>query len=66
VQVPEHLKNKHVKAIGSAEVTEYKYPHDFVSHYVEQDYGARRKYYRPALQGYEITISQRLSQLKHH
>lgn len=66
VQVPEHLKNKHVKAIGSAEVTEYKYPHDFVSHYVEQDYGAVRKYYRPALQGYEITISQRLSQLKHH
>ena len=25
--VPEHLKNKHVKAIGSATVTEYKYPH---------------------------------------
>ena len=55
--VPEHLKNKHVKAIGSEKVTEYRYPHDFVNHYVEQEYLKMPKvYYRPSAQGYELTI----------
>ena len=56
--VPEHLKNKHVKAIGSNRVTEYKYPHAFANHYVEQDYlNIPKAYYRPSKEGYELTIS---------
>ena len=62
--VPEHLKNKHVKAIGSAEVTEYKYPHNFANHYVKQAYlTVPKKYYRPTEEGYEATISKRLASL---
>ena len=62
--VPEHLKNKHVKAIGSAEVTEYKYPHNFANHYVKQAYlTVPKTYYRPTDEGYEATISKRLASL---
>ena len=63
--VPEHLKNKHVKAIGSNEVTEYKYPHAFANHFVEQSYlTIPKNYYRPTDQGYELTINRRLNALK--
>ena len=59
--VPEHLKNKHVKAIGSAKVTEYKYPHNFANHFVKQEYlNVPKQYYRPTDQGYEATIRKRL------
>ena len=62
--VPEHLKNKHVQAVGSAEVTEYKYPHNFANHYVKQDYlTIPKKYYRPTEEGYEATISKRMAAL---
>lgn len=62
--VPEHLKNKHVKAIGSNVVTEYKYPHAFANHYVEQAYlGIPKNYYRPSDQGYEATIAKRMESL---
>lgn len=63
--VPEHLKNKHVQAIGSAEVTEYKYPHNFANHFVKQEYmSVPKKYYRPTDQGYEATIAKRMSTQK--
>lgn len=63
--VPEHLKNKHVKAIGSNQVTEYKYPHDFVNHFVEQAYlTIPKRYYRPTEQGYEATIKKRQESLR--
>ena len=63
--VPEHLKNKHVRAIGSNEVTEYKYPHNFADHYVKQAYlTVAKNYYRPTDQGYEFTISNRLKTLR--
>jgi len=63
--VPEHLKNKHVRAIGSDEVTEYKYPHDFANHFVRQEYMKMPKnYYRPSDQGYEATIAKRLAAVK--
>lgn len=63
--VPEHLKNKHVKAIGSGKVTEYKYPHAFANHFVEQAYlNIPKKYYRPTEQGYEATIQKRLEFLR--
>ena len=62
--VPEHLKNKHVKAIGSNTVTEYKYPHAFANHFVKQAYlGIPKKYYRPTDQGYEVNIARRLAEL---
>ncbi len=58
--VPEHLKNKHVKAIGSEKVTDYKYPHDFAEHFVEQAYlRIPKTYYRPTVEGYEATIGKR-------
>ena len=63
--VPEHLKNKHVRAIGSGKVTEYKYPHAFANHFVEQAYlNIPKQYYRPTEQGYEATIRKRLEFLK--
>ena len=63
--VPEHLKNKHVKAIGSEKVTEYKYPHDFANHFVKQEYlNVPKKYYRPSDQGYEATIARRMEAIK--
>ncbi len=63
--VPEHLKNKHVRAIGSNDVTEYKYPHNFANHFVSQPYmTVQRNYYRPSDQGYELTIERRLRQLR--
>ena len=63
--VPEHLKNKHVKAIGSAKVTEYKYPHEFANHFVEQVYmNMPKAYYRPSDEGYEATIAKRMAALK--
>lgn len=62
--VPEHLKNKHVKAIGSNAVTEYKYPHEFANHFVKQAYlTIPKRYYRPSDQGYEITIAKRQAEL---
>lgn len=63
--VPEHLKNKHVRAIGSNRVTEYKYPHEFANHFVEQEYmKVPKKYYRPSNQGYEVTIAKRMESIK--
>ena len=63
--VPEHLKNKHVRAIGSEAVTEYKYPHSFANHYVKQEYlKVPKSYYRPTDQGYEATIAKRLASLR--
>ena len=50
---------------GSEKVTEYKYPHAFANHFVEQVYlNVPKKYYRPTDQGYEATISKRLDSLK--
>ncbi len=41
----------------------YKYAHSFPGHFVEQDYGARGKYYYiPSLQGYERIIKKRLDE----
>ena len=63
--VPEHLKNKHVRAIGSGEVVAYKYPHEFANHYVRQAYmTVPKRYYRPSGQGYEATIAKRLDAIR--
>ena len=62
VAVPEHLKNKHVEAVGKEAAPEYKYPHDFEGHFVQQEYlPVNREYYQPTEEGYEATIRKRLA-----
>lgn len=61
MEVPEHLRNTHVKAVGKDLGNDYKYPHDFDGHHVTQDYiPVSKTYYKPANQGYEITIGKRM------
>ncbi len=66
--VPLHLRNAPtalMKQQGYAK--DYKYPHDYPGHFVEQSYLPQGKqdkiYYRPSAQGYEKTIQERLAQL---
>ncbi|NLL83434.1 MAG: replication-associated recombination protein A [Lentisphaerae bacterium] len=62
--VPEHLKNIHVKGVGS-DVPDhaYRYPHDYDGHAVAQRYlPAEKCYYQPSDQGYESTIRKRMEQ----
>jgi len=59
--VPEHLKNRHIKAEGKAAPAAYKYPHDFEGHHVDQEYvPTSARYYRPGALGYEEVIGKRL------
>ncbi len=64
--VPEHLKNVHVRAAeGQAPVADYRYPHDFKDHYVEQAYiPTTAVYYKMSDQGYEVTLSKRMASLR--
>ena len=63
--VPEHLKNVHVKAVreeGAEEDEQYRYPHDFDGHFVEQEYvPTTARYYKPSAEGYEDIISKRMA-----
>ncbi len=66
--VPLHLRNaptQLMKQQGYA--TDYRYPHDYPDHFVDQSYlpeGKQDKiYYHPTEQGYEKTIRERLTQL---
>lgn len=62
--VPEHLKNVHVKAIGAAENTGYKYPHAYKDAWTEQAYlRIPETYYFPSDRGYEATIAKRMETL---
>lgn len=62
--VPEHLKNIHVKAIGAAENTGYKYPHAYKDAWTEQAYlRIPETYYIPSDRGYEATIAKRMEAL---
>lgn len=61
--VPEHLKNKHLDTANEkdAPAKNYVYPHNEKGHHVEQEYvPTTARYYIPAEQGYEITISKRM------
>ena len=61
LEVPEHLKNVHVKAIGANTNEGYKYPHDYKGAHVEQNYLPEfRRYYNPTEEGYEATIKKRM------
>ncbi len=64
MEVPEKLRNVHVKSVGKDLSDEYKYPHDFPESFVEQDYiPIAKKYYTPTSNGYEDTISRRMERL---
>ncbi len=61
MEVPEHLRNVHVKAVEKDLGKAYKYPHDYAGGYVAQDYiPISKKYYKPTANGYEDTIAKRL------
>ncbi len=62
MEVPEHLRNMHVKAVDKDLGDGYKYPHDFAGNYVVQDYiPVSKEYYKPSNMGYEETISKRMA-----
>ena len=69
--VPMHLRDTHYKgAKDLGHGADYKYPHDFPNHYVEQEYlppgGKSGQYYEPTDQGHEAKFKQRLDRLKSH
>lgn len=66
--VPFHLRNAPtnlMKEIGHGK--EYKYPHDFTNHFIEEDYLPKemkeKQYYFPTENGIEKTIKERLKSL---
>jgi len=65
LEVPEHLKNVHVTAVredGAGQDEQYRYPHDFRGHFVEQEYvPTTARYYEPSGEGYEDIISKRMA-----
>jgi putative ATPase len=62
LEVPDHLKNLKVPKAGEQRVgVEYRYPHDFEGHVVEQEYvPTSSRYYIPSAEGYEDIIGQRM------
>ena len=63
--VPLHLRNAPTELMEQQGYgKEYKYPHDFPSHFVEENYLPENKvdkiYYKPTELGYEKTIKERL------
>ena len=67
--VPSHLQDAHYP--GSANLgrgTGYKYAHDYLNHYVKQQYMPSelegRVFYRPSDNGYEKTIAAHMKKLK--
>ncbi len=65
-EIPEYLKDASypgAASLGRGE--EYKYPHDYKGHFVNQKYTPHTvKYYEPTDIGYEAKIKQRLERLK--
>lgn len=67
--VPIHLKDSHYRdAAKYGFGKDYKYPHDFQEHYVEQDYLPDelkgKVYYKPDEQGKEAEIKERLEKIR--
>jgi putative ATPase len=65
--VPPHLKDSHYAAAKKAGFgQEYKYPHNYPSGFVAQEYlpGSSKQYYLPKEAGYEKTIGQYLQKLR--
>jgi putative ATPase len=68
VLIPDHLRNAPTathKAEGAGK--NYKYPHDFPGHYVDQSYmpdGVAEQFYFPTDQGHEARLRDRLQSLQ--
>ncbi len=64
-EVPDHLKDSSGDGEQFGHGKDYKYPHDFEDHYVEQKYfDDPVKFYVPTNQGYEVKISERLNKIR--
>ena len=62
LEVPEHLRNVHVRAVGKDKAPDYIYPHDFAGNFAVQDYlPTSNVYYRPTHNGYEDMIAKRMA-----
>lgn len=66
-EIPKHLRNAHyqgAKKLGHG--TDYKYPHNFKDHFVQQEYipDKNKTYYQPTNQGYEAKIREKLYKLR--
>ncbi len=67
--VPNHLKDAHYKSAGKlGHGNGYKYAHDYLNHYVEQQYLpdelVGRKFYVPSENGYEKNIREYFDKIK--
>ncbi len=62
MEVPQHLKDSHYKSSKKLKHGEnYKYPHNYEGHWVEQSYmPIDKKYYEPTDIGYEKKIKERM------
>ena len=67
-EVPDHLKDASRDGAALGHQKDYKYPHDYPGHWVEQEYlpDALRdkRFYQPTDQGYEREIAERLGKLR--
>lgn len=66
-EVPKHLRDAHYKGAKKlGHGIDYKYPHNFKDHFVQQEYVPEGKtYYQPTNQGYEAKIKERLNRGLH-
>lgn len=62
-EVPKHIKDSSRDSENLGHGADYKYPHDFPGHHVQQVYMPDRKtFYEPSDQGYEAQIKKRLDE----
>lgn len=60
-EVPRHLRNIKLNTTDGEDASEYVYPHDFVGHFVKQEYTpSTAEYYAPGDEGYESIIKKRM------
>lgn len=66
VEVPDHLKDASRDGQALGHQKDYKYPHNFPEHLVDQEYlpeaVQRERFYEPSGQGYEKEIAARLAE----
>ncbi len=64
-KVPIHLKDATGDGKFFGDGRDYKYPHDYPSHFVKQEYMPKHKiFYEPSNQGFESEIKKRLEKLR--
>jgi putative ATPase len=67
--IPNALRDAHYKSAAKlGHGVDYKYPHDYPDHWIEQQYlpdsVKDEKFYYPSDMGYEATINKRLNDIK--